>query len=117
MKKVIYKVITVITILLIIGACSKDFNKMDNQEAEQLSSVEQRILAFKSVIENEELNYKSGQKYLKDTAVWNIEALANYTYADVSQNLENIYFYNCYVDCPISQDSILSLDVTVVYYL
>jgi len=46
-------------------------------------NIEQRILAFKERISS---NLKEGGDYSISEAVWNIEALVNYNYADVSNN-------------------------------
>ena len=47
-------------------------------------NIEQRILTYRSDLES---GLKGGSDYPIDTAVWYTEALINFTYADVINNL------------------------------
>jgi len=125
MKKV-YLTFTIVSAmgLLIFFGCSKE----DNQTTEKQESVfqptekdlqiESKILAFKEKVEfvRKNPNLKSGGDDLSvEEAVWNIEALANYTYGDASTEFVEYIVDSCELVIPISDGTIEILDIQVAY--
>jgi hypothetical protein len=100
MKKVYVTIafISAIGMLLFLG-CSKENEQKETEQqkvfqpSEQDLQIEGKILAFKQKLDyvRENPNLKSGEDDLTiDEAVWNIEALVNYTYADASADFYTI---------------------------
>jgi hypothetical protein len=100
MKK-IYVTLTLISAIgmLLFFGCSKEVEQKDTEQqklfqpSEQDLIIEGKILAFKQKLDyvRENPNLKSGEEDMTiDEAVWNIEALVNYTYADASAEYENL---------------------------
>jgi hypothetical protein len=83
---------------LIFSGCTKDTEQKDTrqqvfQPSEQDLAIEGKILDFKQKLDyaRENPNLKSGEDDMTvEEAVWNIEALVNYTYADASADLNTI---------------------------
>jgi len=75
-------------------------------------NIEQRIVSFKSDIES---RLKTGSGYPIDTAVWYTEALINYTYADVANNLEGLSIDSVYIDVDLSGGKVTPAEAVSVY--
>ncbi len=95
--KIAMMVLSAIAVLIAAG-CSKENNPVSEkqekafQPSEKDLQIESKILNFKEKIEFAKANpgLKSGGEDLTlEDAVWNIEALTNYMYADASSNYEN----------------------------
>jgi hypothetical protein len=99
MKKLILTLAIIsVTGILIFSGCTKDTEQKDTrqqvfQPSEQDLAIEGKILDFKQKLDyaRENPNLKSGEDDMTvEEAVWNIEALVNYTYADASAEYENL---------------------------
>jgi len=77
-------IVAVLAIVFVtLWSCNKDKELV--QTNQNIDQTEQKILSFKSKIENPE-NTKSGETISLDSAVWYIEALLNYSYCIVSED-------------------------------
>lgn len=118
MKKLCLVLSTLAVLIIVILSCKKNQDISGSQvnppaQMDQTSqNIEQRILAFKSDIEN---RLKSGSTYSIATAVWNIEALVNYTYADVANNLEGLSIDSVFIEADLTNGKISSAEAASVY--
>jgi hypothetical protein len=76
------------------------------------NNIEARILSFKSDIES---RLKSGSGYTINQAVWNIEALINYTYADVANNVERLSVDSVFLEVDLTNGKVSSAEAASVY--
>ena len=103
MKREIIALIVVILSVALLVMCKKhttELNNTENNTLDRASMIENRILSFKDKIqlfsENSEL--KLGDPMLLDSCVWYVESNLNYTYADVKNDRDTMYFDSCFID-------------------
>jgi len=124
MKK-IYLILTMITAigLLVFIGCSKEAgesiesNKTEVEPGNKDLLIESRILDFKSKIDfaRENPNLKSGDDLSIEEAVYNIEALANYSYADANTDYEDFITETAEVEVPLTNGNISLVDAGNAY--
>lgn len=118
MKKIIIPLSIAFALIMIVLSCKKNIGDSDSikSHSDQISEsdqcVEQKILDFKS---NLEKPLKSGSGYPIDTAVWYIEALANYTYSTIAHNLTGQAFDSVFIDVTLSNGKVSFAEATSVY--
>jgi len=117
MKKI--ALLSAFTVLAVILSCTKQPSEMENlmtssdQMAANENDTEQRILSFKESISG---NLKHEGDLSIDDAVWNIEALANYEYADVSfGNLPNINWDSAFISVSLTGGKVTINEAASVY--
>jgi hypothetical protein len=125
MKK-FYLTFTVVSAigLLIFFGCSKESNKdsgkQENvfQPTEKDLQIESKILEFESKIDFARKNpdLKSGGDDLTlDKAIWYIEALANYNYADASSGFDNYIGETAEIEVPLTDGKVSISDAVIAY--
>jgi hypothetical protein len=118
MKKIIYSLSIISVMILVLLSCIKNSDEVSSQfsQASQMiqdgQSFEQRILSFKSAIES---GLKSGYSYPIDSAVRYTEALVNYTYADVRNNLQGLTIDSVFIEVDLSSGKITPAEVANTY--
>ncbi|MCK9398428.1 MAG: hypothetical protein M0Q51_00345 [Bacteroidales bacterium] len=116
MKKVIFIIAIILSFIVVILSCKKqhDDSKVNpiNQVNQTNQNIEQRILTFKSEIEN---RLKSGSSYPIDTAVRYTEALINYTYGDVANNLQGLDIDSVFIDVDLTGGKVTPAEAASVY--
>jgi len=117
MKKVVFILAIILSFIVVILSCKKQHDDSSQvnpteQVTQTSQNIEQRILSFKSDIES---RLKTGSGYPIDTAVWYTEALINYTYADVANNLEGLSIDSVYIDVDLSGGKVTPAEAASVY--
>lgn len=117
MKKLIFILAIVLAFIVVILSCKKQHDDSSqvsptNQMNQTSQTIEQRILAFKSDIEN---RLKTGSTYPIATAVWNIEALVNYTYSDVANNLQGLSVDSVFIEVDLTNGQVSTSEAASVY--
>lgn len=103
---------------MIILSCSKNpgdsvpMNDQSIQISESDLNIEQKILSFKAKLEK---HIKGGSDYSIDTAVWYIEALANYTYSSIAHNLTGQSFDSVFIDVTLSNGKVSLTEAASIY--
>jgi hypothetical protein len=125
MKKIFLTLtlISAIGMLLFFG-CSKESEQKDTEQqkvfqpSEQDLLIEGKILAFKQKLDyvRENPNLKSGEEDMPvEEAVWNIEALVNYTYADASADFNTIVNDSVSITINLVDGKVAISDLTAAY--
>ncbi len=125
MKKV-YLTLTAVSVfgMLIFFGCSKEEaqNKEKQESVFQSSEkdlqIEIKILGFQTKVDYARANpnLKSGGDDLTlDEAVWNIEALANYNYADASAEFEGYVAETAEIEVPLTDGKVSITDAVIAY--
>jgi hypothetical protein len=118
MKKVIIPLFIAFALIMIALSCKKNpgdsssWNYQSNQLSNISQNVENRILSFKANIERP---LKTGYSYPIDTAVRYIEALLNYTYGDVTNNLQGISLDSIFVEAILQNGKMTPYEVNSTY--
>jgi hypothetical protein len=118
MKKLCLVLSTLAVLIIVILSCKKNQDLSSSQVnspvlTDQTSqNMQQRILAFKSQIEN---HLKTGSTMPIDTAVRYTEALVNYTYADVANNLMGLSVDSVYINVSLTNGKVSTLEASSVY--
>jgi hypothetical protein len=125
MKKLYFNLTILSAIgMLLFFSCSKESEQKDTgqqkvfQPSEQDVLIEGKILAFKQKLEytRENPNLKSGEADLTiEEAVWNIEALVNYTYADASAEYETLINDQINITVNLSDSKVAFYDAVNTY--
>jgi len=118
-----FGLVVVISSSLIIYSCQKEKIRNDRPEnkAEQSlkdAQIEKRIIAFRDKIEliSKNLTLKSGSEPMEiDSAIWYIEATANFTYGDASTKLKEYVVDSSFIEVPLTNGAILWVDVQAAY--
>ena len=125
MKKV-YLTLTVVSVfgmLMFFGCSKEEAQNKEKQEgifqpSEKDLQIKGKILDFSSKIDyaRENPNLKSGGDDLTlDEAVWNIEALANYNYADASAEFEGYKAETAEIEVPLTDGKVSMVDAAIAY--
>jgi hypothetical protein len=124
MKK-LYLTFTMISAigLQVFFGCSKEAGENPgNQEtvfqpSEKDLQIESKILAFKQKVEfaRQNPNLKSGDDLTIEDAVWNVEALANYTYADASTGFDDYISETSEIEVPLTNGLVSITDAGTAY--
>lgn len=111
-------------IVFLVFSCSKNNEQVNTdkknsyQPTEKELQIESRILAFKEKVDFARANpgLKSGGEDLSvDDAVWSIEALVNYTYADASEQFDKLVNNHDSVTVNLTNGMITIDDATDAY--
>jgi hypothetical protein len=110
--------------MLLFFGCSKEVEQKDTEQqklfqpSEQDLLIEGKILAFKQKLDyvRENPNLKSGEEDLTlEEAVWNIEALVNYTYADATAEFNSIVHDSVSITVNLVDGKVAISDLTAAY--
>lgn len=101
-KLIILSLFVLISIILFISCKKQPTENIQNKETleSRASIIENNILNFKENIKLFEENpgLKLSDPMHIDTCIWYIESTLNYTYADVKNDRDTMYFDSCFVD-------------------
>ncbi|MCF8308778.1 MAG: hypothetical protein K9I68_07215 [Bacteroidales bacterium] len=101
---------------LIITGCEKSEQTAKNYNNNGLTKedrqMEQKINAFLNKMENPQ---KNDESLSVEETMWNIEAGLNYTYTDVSGNIDDVIIDSAKVELPLTNDEIAMTDVSQAY--
>ncbi len=99
----IFMTATVLALMLLLGACSKEVNEQQNLSQQNEADPSARIEAFVFKMDT----YKSGA-YLKsderiqiDSAIWYIDATLNYTYANGNHPFARLHWDTLFIEMDI----------------
>ncbi len=125
MKKVYltFTVVSVFGMLVFFGCSKEEAQNKEKQESvfqpsEKDLQIEGKILEFQTTVDYARANpnLKSGGDDLTlDETIWNIEALANYNYANASAEIEDYVGETAEIEVPLTDGKVSIADAVVAY--
>ena len=123
MKKIIYFIIVALITSSIFYSCKKDNNGQstsvsDLEQSSHDKQIERLIINFKQKLEyiRENPGLKTSEEPLTvDSAVWYLEAAANYTYGDASFETGKFVVDSSFITVPANEGEITFTDLQLAY--
>ncbi len=116
MKKLLFALIMLGIILTTIYSCKKDVSDLQSSQSDEIVLKNNDIIKLIKQFETKmQSNLKSGESIDLDSAVWNMEALQNYSYAYPDSSTKDFVIMKSYYTIPInSSNKVLMSDVQTV---
>ena len=102
---------------VIFFSCKKDNNNINDYSGNQTLQNNKNVIELIQTFENKLTNtYKSGETMELDSAVWNMEALQNYSYSNIEASLTEVSFEKTQYTLTVDENNnTLLSDVQQVY--